>query len=77
MTDKNRSHLFQTSLFDGQESVGNFCQDFSKIFALSKRFDRKSRGEIFKISPLNLQDFSLKFAGKPTLIYKPLISKDL
>jgi hypothetical protein len=51
----------------------NNCQDFSWIFRHPKEFDRKFQVEIFKISLLNLQDLSPKFAVKFQPILKPLI----
>ena len=56
-------------------SVGRdkICQDFSWDFCATEDFGRKFQGEIFKISPLNLQDLSPKFAVKLRAIFKSLI----
>jgi hypothetical protein len=47
----------------------SFCQDFSWLIDSLKRFDRKFWGEIFKISPLELQNLYPKFAVKPSRIF--------
>ncbi|MBR2101727.1 MAG: hypothetical protein IJ928_03130 [Prevotella sp.] len=52
---------------------GKICQDFSWDFCATEDFGRKFQGEIFKISPLNLQDLSPKFAVKLRAIFKSLI----
>ncbi len=62
-TENGICHFAQTQLF---------CQDFSWLLGCPKKFDRIFRGEIFKISPLNLQDLSPKFAVKLQAIYNLL-----
>ena len=56
---------------------GKICQDFSWDFCATEDFGRKFQGEIFKISPLNLQDLSPKFAVKLETKYKSLIFNNL
>ena len=60
-----------------KQNGGGDCQDFSMVFLFHNGFDRKFRVEIFKISPLNLQDLSLKFAVKPRVVCKLLIFNTL
>ena len=58
-------------------SAPRFCQDFSTNFPTPLDFDRKFRGEIFKISPLKLPILSPKFAVKLQPICKLLIFSSL